>query len=640
MEDANPNSAADGHATEYRVLARKYRPKDFSDLIGQDAMVRTLSNAFETGRIAQAYMLTGVRGVGKTTTARILVRALNFETDAIQEPTIELTDEGVHCRAIMEGRHQDVIEMDAASNTGIDDIRAIIESAQYFPVSARYKVFVIDEVHMLSKAAFNGLLKTLEEPPAHVKFIFATTEIRKVPVTVLSRCQRFDLRRIDSDLLASHLKKVAGLEQFEIEDEAAALIARAGEGSVRDALSILDQAIAHADKKVEADAVQQMLGLADRGRVIVLFEQVLSGDVAAAMAELRAQYDVGADPAIVLADLAAFTHFVTRLKFVAEAAQDASVTEAERTRGTDFAKRLSVRVLGRAWQTLLKGGREVAMARDPLAAAEMVLVRLAHASDLPAPEDAIEKLKHLAKQPGAASEQASPPPGPSVPTNTTASAPPPTVEPSPPLPADGSMLTGPVAHAVEPALATAENAASEPEVAEPAAVLAVSNVTDVSLGSSAEQPDLSRYATLDALVKLADQHRDLRIKNALRNDIRIVDLSPPNLTFSLVDGADQRIVQQLMERLQKWTGARWIIALSAEEGAPTLAESDARSKTERMADAEANPAVHAIMNAFPGAQVVDVRLRETAADDGPMEDFPLDPEEQDDTPYLIDRAED
>ncbi|MEO0496599.1 MAG: DNA polymerase III subunit gamma/tau [Pseudomonadota bacterium] len=626
MEDrphpADIESPANVADTEYRVLARKYRPKNFGDLIGQDAMVRTLSNAFETGRIAQAYMLTGVRGVGKTTTARILARALNFETDAIKEPTIDLSDEGVHCRAIMEGRHQDVIEMDAASNTGIDDIRGIIESAQYFPVSARYKVFVIDEVHMLSKAAFNGLLKTLEEPPAHVKFIFATTEIRKVPVTVLSRCQRFDLRRIDSELLASHLKKITGLENFGIEDEAAALIARAGEGSVRDALSILDQAIAHAVQTVEAGAVRDMLGLADRARIIDLFEQVLSGDVASAMGELRAQYEVGADPTIVLADLAAFTHFVTRLKFVADAAQDASITETERTRGNEFAQKLSVRVLGRAWQTLLKGGREVAMARDPLAAAEMVLVRMAHATELPGPEDAIERLKHLAKQPIAAGG-ATPSTAPGGDSNITAMAPANVQEaPSP------QITDGPMAVAAKPI--TSELISDTQTVTpEPAAVLAVSNVTDVSLGKQAEQPDLSRYGTLDALVSLAEDKRDLRVKNALRNDLRVVDLSPPNLTFSLVDGADQRIVQLLMERLQKWTGARWIIAISQEEGAPTLAETDARSKSERMADAEANPAVHAVLKAFPGARVVDVRLRE-ALQNGTSEEFPTNPEEPED----------
>ncbi|HEU4986253.1 MAG TPA: DNA polymerase III subunit gamma/tau, partial [Rhizobiaceae bacterium] len=336
----------------YRVLARKYRPRDFSALIGQEPMVRTLTNAFTSGRIAQAWMLTGVRGVGKTTTARILARALNYKTAAIDTPTVDLSVPGEHCEAIMEGRHVDVIEMDAASHTGIDDIRDIIEQVRYAPVSARYKVYIIDEVHMLSTQAFNGLLKTLEEPPPHVKFIFATTEIRKVPITVLSRCQRFDLRRVDANLLTGHLKAIAGEEGVEVEDEALAMIARAAEGSVRDSLSILDQAIAHSSGKVTAETVRDMLGLADRTRVIDLFEHLMKGDVAAALQEFRAQYDVGADPATVLTDLAEFNHLVTRMRFVPSAAEDASLSEEERRRGLEFSTSLSVRVLSRAWQML------------------------------------------------------------------------------------------------------------------------------------------------------------------------------------------------------------------------------------------------------------------------------------------------
>ncbi len=290
MDTKSTDLAADG---AYRVLARKYRPQNFNDLIGQEPMVRTLKNAFETGRIAQAWMLTGVRGVGKTTTARILARALNYKTDSIDQPTIDLSVMGEHCQAIMEGRHVDVIEMDAASHTGIDDIREIIEQVRYRPVSARYKVYIIDEVHMLSNQAFNGLLKTLEEPPPHVKFIFATTEIRKVPITVLSRCQRFDLRRIESGTLAAHLRRIAEAEQIEVDDTSLAMIARAGEGSARDSLSIFDQAIAHGAGHVSAEAVRSMLGLADRARIIDLFEMLMRGDVAGALTEFRAQYDVG-----------------------------------------------------------------------------------------------------------------------------------------------------------------------------------------------------------------------------------------------------------------------------------------------------------------------------------------------------------
>ncbi|MER2607305.1 MAG: DNA polymerase III subunit gamma/tau, partial [Siculibacillus sp.] len=381
-------------AGAYRVLARKYRPASFDDLIGQEPMVRTLSNAFQTGRIAQGYMLTGVRGVGKTTTARILARALNYEVPGkVTRPTIEMPELGVHCKAIMEGRHVDVIEMDAASHTSINDIREIIEAVRYKPVSARTKVYIIDEVHMLSNQAFNGLLKTLEEPPEHVKFIFATTEIRKVPITILSRCQRFDLRRIETEVLVAHLRKIADLEHVDIDDEALRLVARAAEGSVRDSLSLLDQAIAHGEGRIESTQVREMLGLADRARVIDLFEHLMKGDARAALAEIRAQYDVGADPVVVVADLAELVHFVTRLKLVPEAADDASVSEEERRRGGRMAQDLSLRVLSRAWQMLLKGYEEVKSAPKPLSAAEMLLVRLAYAADLPTPDEALRLLR-------------------------------------------------------------------------------------------------------------------------------------------------------------------------------------------------------------------------------------------------------
>ncbi|MCA1260649.1 DNA polymerase III subunit gamma/tau, partial [Nitratireductor aquimarinus] len=394
MTDAGTN-ASDKAGSAYRVLARKYRPSDFTGLIGQEPMVRTLTNAFGAGRIAQAWMLTGVRGVGKTTTARILARALNYKTDTIDAPTVDLTVEGEHCRAILEGRHVDVVEMDAASHTGIDDIRDIIDQVRYAPVSARYKVFIIDEVHMLSNQAFNGLLKTLEEPPPHVKFIFATTEIRKVPITILSRCQRFDLRRIDAAMIKADLARIGGLEGVEAEDEALAMIARASEGSMRDAQSIFDQAIAHSSGQVTAETVRDMLGLADRSRIIGLFENLMKGDVAAALAEFRAQYDVGADPATVLNDLAEFNHLVTRLRFVPEAAEDASLSEDERARGLEFSKTLSVRVLSRAWQMLLKGIQEVQSSGRPVAAGEMVLIRIAHAANLPTLDEAMKRLDDM-----------------------------------------------------------------------------------------------------------------------------------------------------------------------------------------------------------------------------------------------------
>src|SRR4051812_8187947 len=395
-EQAGLGLGVNAPAASYRMLARKYRPSNFDDLIGQEAMVRTISNAFETGRIPQAWILTGVRGVGKTTTARIVARALNYELPdgSVKGPTIAMPTLGVHCQAIMESRHIDVIEMDAASHNGVDDIRQINDAVRYAPVSARYKVYIVDEVHMLSAGAFNAFLKTLEEPPPHAKFVFATTEIRKVPVTILSRCQRFDLRRVAADKLVAHLSNICALEKVEAEPEALASIARAAEGSVRDALSLLDQAIAHGAGKVADETVRDMLGLADRARVIDLFEAAMRADVPASFAGLRAQYEAGADPALMLADLAAFAHLTTRLKLVPGAAKDPSLTEVERVRGAEFAKALSMGTLSRAWQILTKAIPEVQEASRPVAAAEMALVRLCYAAELPSPEDALRALKN------------------------------------------------------------------------------------------------------------------------------------------------------------------------------------------------------------------------------------------------------
>src|SRR5476651_1673787 len=387
-----PEPAAEGAG--YRVLARKHRPASFDDLIGQDAMVRTVSNAFESGRIPQAWILTGVRGVGKTTTARILARALNYQLPdgSVAAPTTDMPKLGMHCQAIIDSRHPDVLEMDAASHNSVEDVRQINDAIRYAPMSARYKVYILDEVHMLSGAAFNALLKTLEEPTPHAKFIFATTEIRKVPVTVLSRCQRFDLRRVDAALLVAHLQGIAAKESVEAEPAALALIARAAEGSVRDSLSLFDQAIAHAAGPVRAEDMRQMLGLADRVRVVDLFEALMKGDVAAALSELREQYDIGADPGVILSDLAEFTHFVTRVKVVPAVADDVSLSEAERLRGRAFASQLSMRVLSRTWQMLLRGVGEVQASGRPVAAAEMVLVRIAYTADLPTPDELVRSL--------------------------------------------------------------------------------------------------------------------------------------------------------------------------------------------------------------------------------------------------------
>ncbi|WP_084798674.1 DNA polymerase III subunit gamma/tau [Pleomorphomonas koreensis] len=543
-------------ASPYRVLARKYRPESFADLIGHGAMVRTLENAFDTGRIAQGWMLTGVRGVGKTTTARILARALNYEIPGeVDRPTVHMDREGTHCRAIMEGRHVDVIEMDAASHTGVDDVRDIIEAARYKPVSARYKVYIIDEVHMLSTQAFNALLKTLEEPPEHVKFVFATTEIRKVPITVLSRCQRFDLRRVPTGELAAHLTKIAAAEQVTADEEAIALVARAAEGSVRDSLTIFDQAIAHGGGHVAAAAVRTMLGLADRVRVVDLFEAAMKGDVAGALAILADQYDTGADPAAVLTDLAAFVHLVTRLKHMPEGAADPSLTEAERTRGRDFADRLSVRVLSRAWQLLLKGIQEVQTAPRPLPAAEMVLVRLAYAADLPTPDEALRMLKD-GTFPGLTPPVGGPSPG----------------------------GDGPRARAAN-GFSGAALRRAEPE--------------------AAAGPRLDSF---EAVVALAESNRDIGLKFALERHVRLVRFEDGRIEFSPVDGANPGLAGELGRKLSAWTGRRWIVAVSRDEGRPTLYETREARRREAVDDALADPVVAAIFRLFPGAEIVDVKF--------------------------------
>ena len=592
-----------GKAAGYRVLARKYRPQDFSGLIGQEPMVRTLTNAFATGRIAQAWMLTGVRGVGKTTTARILARALNYRTAALDQPTIDMPDEGEHCRAIMEGRHVDVIEMDAASHTGIDDIRDIIDRVRYAPVSARYKVYIIDEVHMLSTQAFNGLLKTLEEPPPHVKFIFATTEIRKVPITVLSRCQRFDLRRIDAALIIAHLRRIAGLESIEAEDEALAMIARAAEGSMRDAQSILDQAIAHGAGVVAADAVRDMLGLADRARVVDLFEHVMRGDAAAALAEFRAQHDVGADPVAVLTDLAEFTHLVTRLRFVPTAADDASLSQVERTRGAEFAATLSVRALSRAWQMLLKGIGEVQGANRPAMAAEMMLIRLAHAADLPTLDEALKALDGkedlaVAARSGTGASQPAPAqqaPAPSPPPRTAA----------PGSPASGASASGGATQAVR--RFEAEPSAA-PEPAQPDVVLR--SLADIAL--------------------LAEANRDMKLKVEVKKHVRLVRIEPGRLDVSLTPDAPKTLLNELNAKLQAWTGRQWMVALSREEGGRTLAEQEAAKREDALMDARNDPTVAAVLSRFPGARIIDVRIPDApeADADAPPADQPEDDSNQ------------
>ncbi|QOK51513.1 DNA polymerase III subunit gamma/tau [Brucella suis bv. 2] len=585
--------SADG---AYRVLARKYRPQNFDDLIGQEPMVRTLRNAFETGRIAQAWMLTGVRGVGKTTTARILARALNYKTDTVDQPTIDLSTPGEHCQAIMEGRHVDVIEMDAASHTGIDDIREIIEQVRYRPVSARYKVYIIDEVHMLSTAAFNGLLKTLEEPPPHVKFIFATTEIRKVPITVLSRCQRFDLRRIGSGTLAQHLRRIAEAEKIEVDDASLAMIARAGEGSARDSLSIFDQAIAHGAGSVTAEAVRSMLGLADRARIIDLFEMLMRGDVAGALTEFRAQYDVGADPSVVLTDLADFNHLVTRLRFTPDVAEDVSLSEDERVRGREFAQTLSIRALSRTWQMLLKGIAEVDTATRPVQAAEMLLIRLAHAADLPTLDEAIRGLD-----------------------NGSVSAPRP--QPSAtPRPNGGSA---PQAHGAADAVGSS---ALAPAAGGPATAMRIVETPPIQVSApkpseAAPQPSVP-INSLQDIVALADKYRDMQFKILVKNCVRPASIAPGRLEIGLTDDAPKSLPSDIAQHLLNWTGIRWVVTVARDVAGQTIAEAEAERRDNLVTDARADPDVAAILAAFPGAKIIDVRI--AVPDKSEDEDIDLD----------------
>jgi DNA polymerase-3 subunit gamma/tau len=582
-------SAETTEKTGYRVLARKYRPKDFSDLmVGQEAMVRTLTNAFETGRIAQAYMLTGVRGVGKTTTARILARALNYKTATIDKPTIDLREPGIHCQAIMEGRHVDVIEMDAASHTGIDDIREIIEQVRYKPASARYKVYIIDEVHMLSTAAFNGLLKTLEEPPEHVKFIFATTEIRKVPVTVLSRCQRFDLRRISAADLTGLFTTISDKEGITADPEALALIARAAEGSARDGLSLLDQAIAHGSGHVEVDAVRSMLGLADRARIADLFRHIAKGDVSAALQEFGAQYEAGANPVVVLTDLADFTHLVTRLKYIPEGANDPSLSEIERVQGAEFAKSIAVTTLSRIWQMLLKGIPETENASRPVGAAEMVLIRLGHAGSLPSPEDAARRLATLMNGEDAGQSNGGRPgngggTGSYAPQQSTDAR-------GYDMPSGGRPQGGPTAmlRAVPD---------SQPDAAP---------VAQPKIEPKAE-PSVSIRSLAD-VANLAGEKRDMKLKAQIRQFVRPVRIEPGKLEIVLSPESPKSLVNDMSLRLKEWTGINWLVILSREPGGLTLIENDAKDRDDRVADARADPDVAAILSRFPGAKIIDVRI--------------------------------
>ena len=544
--DTGPAAHADDGAA-YTVLARKYRPHTFEDLIGQEAMVRTLTNAFATGRIAHAFMLTGVRGVGKTTTARLLARALNNETDSIDRPSLELTAHGRHDAAIMAGQHMDVVEMDAASHTGIDGIRDIIESVRYAPVEARYKVYVLDEVHMLSNQAFNALLKTLEEPPPHAKFIFATTEIRKVPVTILSRCQRFDLRRVEPEILVEHLARIADREGMKIEQDALALIARAAEGSVRDGLSLLDQALVQGDRgeTVKTEVVRDMLGLADRSQTIALFESIMAGRTPEALELFRTLYGYGADPVQVTNDLLEHCHAASAAKMLGPQATRLPNDQAQKL--TALGAVISAGTLARVWQMLLRALDEVRRAPNPADAVEMAIVRLAYAADLPGPEEALKALRDGEPMPGGGGSRG---------------------------PSGGGGGGG----------------ASAQLAALPVAA-----------------PSLPDPQSFEQVVALIGEKREVGLQMDVQRFVRPVAFKPGAITYESLDGAPIDLARKLAARLKDWTGRTWLIAANGQGGGETMIEVDRRKRSEQRAEIEADPFVVAVMQAFPGAVIGEIK---------------------------------
>jgi DNA polymerase-3 subunit gamma/tau len=577
-ERGKAEAGATAPAAPYVVLARKYRPATFDDLIGQEAMVTTLKNAFATDRIAQGYMLTGVRGVGKTTTARILARALNYERPGVEKPTFDMPEYGRHCVEIMEGRHPDVIEMDAASNTGVDNMREIIESARYKPLVARYKVFVIDEVHMLSRSAFNALLKTLEEPPAHVKFIFATTEVRKVPVTVLSRCQRFDLRRVDVPVLMGHFRSIVAKEGGKVEDEdGLALIARAAQGSVRDGLSLLDQALAMGSGTVAAANVRAMLGLADRARIFDLLERLLAGTAGEALQLFAGLHRDGAEPLQILGDLAEAVHIATRAKVLGAEAAGEGLSAEERRRAADLGARLSMPILARAWQVLLKGLEEAAEAPNASAAAEMVLVRLAFTADLPPPEEILKAL-------GGGTVTRAQPAG-------RASAPAPTSEPAMQQAATAAAQTD-SAPATVRVVERVEAAADEPD-----------GEDDSGLDIDGET-SLQVVRSFAEVVDLVGTYREVKLKVDLEERVSLVRFDPAgSINLFLLPGAPKELANELREKLNLWTGMRWVVALSNKPGERPLGEVQREREAAELREIQSHPAVAAVLQQFPDAKL-------------------------------------
>ena len=545
----------------YKVLARKYRPETFKDLVGQAAMVQTLRNAFEADRIAQAFILTGIRGTGKTTTARIIAKGLNcIGLDQNGGPTVEPCGKCSNCAAIIKGNHVDVMEMDAASRTGVDDIREIIESIYYKASSGRFKVYIVDEVHMLSNNAFNALLKTLEEPPEHVKFIFATTEIRKVPVTVLSRCQRFDLRRIEPDEMMELLKKIAGSEGVNVSEDALRMITRAAEGSARDATSLLDQAISHGGGSSDAKHVRAMLGIADRGRVLDLFEMIMQGDAASALNELGSQYSDGADPIVILKDLAEITHWISVAKITPDINEDPTVTPDERMRGVAFSKLLSMRVLTRMWQMLIKSLDEITVAPSPIMAAEMIIIRLTHASELPPTEDLIKKIESKLQEASKGKNLETPP---------------------------KDMGTDVNSHKISQ---PKQNNASNLKVA-PAA--------DGGIG-------ILSYTKFEDILELVKQNRDVKLLVDIENSLRLVTYRPGYIEFTPTEFAPANLAQRLSNRLKEWTGSRWAVSVVQNGEAETIFEKKEKDAKELETEAYAHPFVKEALVQFPAARIVNV----------------------------------
>ncbi|MBL4616356.1 MAG: DNA polymerase III subunit gamma/tau [Robiginitomaculum sp.] len=559
-------AAGEKTAATYQVLARKYRPSNFSDLIGQQPMVHTLTNAFAAGRIAHAFMLTGVRGVGKTTTARLLARALNYQSDTIDKPAMNLDPPGVHCQQITASRHMDVMEMDAASHTGIGDIREILDGVRYAPVSARYKVYIIDEVHMLSKPAFNALLKTLEEPPPHAIFILATTEIRKVPVTILSRCQRFDLARVGADEMVDHLQKVAKTEGYKVNKSGLNLIARASEGSVRDALSILDQALVQSsDAEIAAEDIRLMLGLADRSRVLDLFALVMRADVSGALNELREQYDMGADPVVIATDLLDHCHQITRAKALGEAV-DLSEYGSAAEQVCELAAELSMGQLTRTWQMLLKASGEIKVAPDALSAIEMALIRLCVAAALPSPEDAARQLRSDTNKSKA--------PASSVQNPTSA---------SPQKGGSASTVRGNLAIATQSALK------QQP-------------VAEINQQGQPKTPQ-----TFTQLLQLLEEKRELPVLNQLENYVRLISYQPGAISFAPQTGAPDNLATELSQQLQTITGISWLISSdSKEQGEDTVQQVRNQDKKQDMENVLADQNIQGVLAAFPQAKIIRV----------------------------------